>query len=396
MKIEKNNKYFTIAAYTVATVVVIMVLAFMLLRIQVIGGYLVNIIKKVFTLFAPLLFGFIIAYLMDPLVAFYDKRCGKLPTWHQKKKVGGATEAVGNTRVLPTLLAFLTFIAFLGLIILIVVINVRDVMGVLQHTAMNETLENYVAAFHNLLRNVDEMANDIPFVQGHIEVIGKIYGFIEQFIDQMSLKVVALLKGIGGQLISIGLGIVIAFYLLQDKKKLLIIWQRLLLLFVPKSIRNEVMDIGRDIDYVFSGYIRGQLIDAVIMGTLISIALTCIGIDFAIIIGIISGIFNLIPYFGPVVGFVLAGFIGFIGGEPQKGIYAVLAVVALQQLDGWVIVPHIMGETVKLHPIVVLLAIVIGGQLWGLVGFLLAVPAVGFIRLLIIRYMGDVFSGKEQ
>ncbi|MGL4797833.1 MAG: AI-2E family transporter, partial [Cellulosilyticaceae bacterium] len=144
------------------------------------------------------------------------------------------------------------------------------------------------------------------------------------------------------------------------------------------------------------GYIRGQLIDAVIMGTLISIALTCIGIDFAIIIGIISGIFNLIPYFGPVVGFVLAGFIGFIGGEPQKGIYAVLAVVALQQLDGWVIVPHIMGETVKLHPIVVLLAIVIGGQLWGLVGFLLAVPVVGFIRLLIIRYMGDVFSGKEQ
>ncbi|MEF9958973.1 MAG: AI-2E family transporter, partial [Niameybacter sp.] len=73
----------------------------------------------------------------------------------------------------------------------------------------------------------------------------------------------------------------------------------------------------------------------------------------------------------------------------------VLAVMALQQVDGWFIVPKVMGKTVKLHPIAVLLAIVIGGELFGLIGILLGVPVAAFIRLLIIRYMGDLFNGEE-
>lgn len=396
MKFEKNSKYFTIAVYTVVTVLTIIVLTFLMFHLKAIGGYVAKFLGLVFRLLKPLLFGLIIAYLLEPIVSVYDQRCVGMEWLCKKKKVGGANGKVGDTRVFPTTLAFLTFIAFLGIIILILVINIRDVMGVLQQGQLSQMMDGYIETFKNMIENVDTATQNIPFLGSQLELVSKIYSFIEVFTLAVGEKIAEVIKNLGSQLMSIGLGIVVAFYMLKDKKKLLVIWRRFIKLIVPERIRSEVMDIGRDVDYVFSGYIRGQLIDATIMGTLISIVLTCIGIDFAVIIGIISGLFNLIPYFGPVVGFVLAGFIGFIGPEPEKGIYAILAVMALQQLDGWVIVPKVMGQTVKLHPIAVLLAIVIGGQLFGLIGFLLGVPLAGFIRLCIIRYMGDLFSGEEN
>ena len=392
MKVEKNGKYFTIAVYTVCTVITIIVITFLLFRIRIVGGYLAKWLGGLFTLLLPLIFGLMIAYLMDPLVGFYADKCVPIE-WRFHRKGKARSE---DGRGFATTLAFITFIAFIGLVVLLISFNVQDVMGALKEQKLTETFQSYFKSFEDMLENVDQMANTIPFLEGNIEIVGKIYGWLEQFLASLGDKMIAFITNLGTQLFSLALGFVIAFYALKDKKKLLVIWRRFVALIVPRRIQSEVMDIGRDVDYVFSGYIRGQIIDAVIMATLISIALTLIRLDFAIIIGIISGIFNLIPYFGPIVGFVLAGLVGFISGEPQKGIYAVIAVMALQQLDGWVIVPKVMGETVKLHPIVVLLVIIVGGQLFGLVGFLLAVPVTGFIRLLIIRYMGDVFNGKEN
>jgi predicted PurR-regulated permease PerM len=118
--------------------------------------------------------------------------------------------------------------------------------------------------------------------------------------------------------------------------------------------------------------------------------------DFAIIIGIVAGLFNLIPYFGPVVGFVLAGLIGLVDGNPMKAIYGVAALMIIQQIDGWIIVPKVVGGSVKLHPVVVLLSILIGGSLFGLAGMLLGVPVAAFIRLVILRYMKDTVDVEEH
>ena len=150
--------------------------------------------------------------------------------------------------------------------------------------------------------------------------------------------------------------------------------------------------MGRDVDHILAGYIRGEVIDAIIIVILTSGALLVIQLDFAIIIGIISGIFNLIPYFGPIVGFVLAIIIGLLDTNPMKALYGAIAILIIQQIDGWFIVPKVVGDCVKLHPILVLLAILIGGNLFGLIGMLIAVPVAAFIRLLLIRMLPGLFG----
>ncbi len=395
MKIEKNNKYFTISVYTIATVLVTLVIAVLLFNLSVVGGYLAKVIGTLWVLIKPLVFGLVLAYLIDPIVVFYDKKCYGMYLPFRKRDKTQEPVKQPPTRAAATALAYVTVIAFLGLFILIISLNVTHVMGVLRQSRLSDTLAMYMHAFEVMIKNVSVATTQVPFLGGDIPFIVRLTQSVQSLVNGVTEKLLEGLTGLGGQLVNLGLGTVIAFYLLKDKKRLLVIAKRLMHLFIPKRIEGEVKDVVQDVDYVFSGYIRGQLLDAIIMGTLISIVLTLIGIDFAVVIGIISGIFNLIPYFGPVVGFVLAGFIGFIGPSPIKGVYAILAVMALQQLDGWVIVPRIMGQTVKLHPVVVLLAVITGGQLFGLIGFLLGVPVAGFIRLCIIRYMGDLFSTEE-
>lgn len=383
MKFEKNSKYFTISVYVVGSILITILAAFLLINFKLMGGYIAAFIKWAFDLLKPLIFGFIIAYLLDPLTDFFER-------WLKK-----ITKKETIKRSYSTLLTLLTFIVIISLFIVLIVMNVKKVIGGEAVKNLQDSVTQYTAYFTRMIASMEGTASSFPFLRGNGNLIFKVYGAIEGFVNWLSTKTIESLSGIGGNLLNLGLGFAIAFYGLKDKDKLLRIYNRFLCLVVPERMHNEVKDIGRDIDYVFSGYIRGQLIDAVIMATLISIALTCIGIDFAIIIGVISGIFNLIPYFGPVVGFILAGLIGLIGPDPIKGVYAVVAVMILQQIDGWFIVPKVMGKTVKLHPIAVLLAIVIGGKLFGLVGILLGVPIVGFIRLIVMRYMGDLFNGEE-
>lgn len=384
MKFEKNNKYFTISVYAVGSVLVTLLIGLILVRFKVVGGYIATVIKWFFDLLGPLIFGLIIAYLLDPLTDFYDRMLKRLL---KKDSIN---------RSYSTLLTLLSFLLILIIFSVIVVINVRKVIGGGAVKNLQDSLTQYADYFNTMIHNMDLATSKLPFSKGNGAFIVSIYERINSFVNWLSVKGVAILTSLGGNLLNLGLGIVIAFYTLKDKQKLLIIYNRLLSLIIPKSVESEVRDIGRDVDYVFSGYIRGQLIDAVIMATLISLILMIIGIDFAILIGIISGIFNLIPYFGPIVGFILAGLIGLIGPNPIKGLYAVIAVMILQQIDGWFIVPKVMGKTIKLHPIAVLLAIVIGGKLFGLIGILLGVPVVGFIRLLVMRYMGDLFSSEEN
>ncbi|MGL4361944.1 MAG: AI-2E family transporter [Cellulosilyticaceae bacterium] len=387
MKIEKNSKYLTIAIYTVGTVLTIIVLASIFLQLKNIGGILAQWIFLIMNLLKPLIFGIIIAYLFDPLVSFY-MRC-------IIKKIKHKQSLSKKIRTFSTFFAFVTFIAIFIIFMVIIWINIKNVIDVLQYTKISDTLEAYFKYLKMMIENVDVVANRLPFFKGELDIDNYVYTMLNKFMVIIGDKTEMLLRGIGHNLVSIGLGFIISFYMLQDKEALLIIWRRIIQLLIPRRMQNEVFDIWKDVDYVFSGYIRGQIIDAIIMAMLISIALTAIKLDFAIIIGIISGIVNLIPYFGPIVGVLLAGMVGLIGDTPQKAIYAVLIIMILQQIDGMIIVPHIMGETVKLHPIVVLLVIIIGGQLFGIAGFLFAVPVVGFIRLLIIRYMGDIFSRKE-
>lgn len=396
MKFESNNKYFTIAVYIVVSTLVVIGIGIALVNIQSIWGGLAKIIGKILTLLKPLIIGIVIAYLLDPIVEFYANKCKSNPLCQmkiRKKQKKDKKPPYSNTsRTIGTFLTVITLIATIGLFVLIIALNVNTVLDSKSVEGIMSGIQQYIQYFQDMLENITQAVNDFNLSPNNMHILGKMYAIVDQITTRLSDKILNSITSLGGNALNIGLGIVVAFYLVQDKPRLLKAWNQTLDFILPNKVRTEVRNIGQDLDYVFSGYIRGQLIDAVIMAVLISLALTLIGLDFAIIIGIIAGVFNIIPYFGPVVGFVLAGIIGSIGPDPQKGIYAMIAVLILQQIDGWFIVPRVIGNSVKLHPVVVLLAIVIGGELFGLIGILIGVPIAAFIRVTMIRYMGNIFE----
>lgn len=398
MKIERNNHLLTLAVYVFWTGFALIAATLGLLNLKQVVSWAWRIVIAFLALLAPLIYGIIIAYLLDPIVNFYDKRCKNLKNlkWHFTFKHKNKTKERLPMRTWATLLSFITVLLIIGLFVLMVVLNVQDMMGSTNIEGLKVSFYKYTQYFEDMLTRIEVGFASVPGIgqQGHL--LQKVYGYLNHFFMSISNHLFRSLTVIGVHTMNWLLAIVIAFYLLQDKMRSLLFLKKLTYSLCKSKVYRHVEVLAKDIDYVFSGYIRGQILDAIIIAILTSLILTLIKLDFAIIIGIIAGIFNLIPYFGPVIGFILAGLIGIMDPNPMKAIYGVGAMLILQQIDGWFIVPKVVGECVKLHPVVVLLAILIGGNLFGLVGMLIGVPVAGFIRLVLLRYMTDIFPDGES
>ena len=190
----------------------------------------------------------------------------------------------------------------------------------------------------------------------------------------------------GGLALNLILGMTIGFYFLVEKEKILHYCNRVVDVFFSEKRGEHLKEFGHDVCTVFSGYIGGQVTDAIIMATLISISFSVVKIPYAILIGVISGFSNLIPYIGAVVAFLLAVVVGLLSGTPIKALYAVIIVLVLQQVDSIFIVPKVVGKSVELHPALVILSLAVFGGLFGILGMVVAVPCGALIKMFAVRY----------
>ena len=400
MKFEKNNRYYNIALYTFFTCMAIIIATFILLRFNFILKLAMRILGILYTLLEPLIIGIVVAYLLDPIVEFYEYRWHKIASSNRfqhshHSHFNKVKNKRWHTRTIPTLLTFLTVLCIVGLFILLVMMNVEKISGHLTVSSLKESITYYVAYFEQMILNFTTFTDELGLLREKAGFIQGIYDTINQFVLSIYTQFINGLTDMGVHAMNWLLALVVAFYLLQDKARCLALNDRIFQHLCGKHYPS-VKSLAKDVDTVFTGYIRGEVIDSIIIAILTSVALTLIQLDFAIIIGLISGIFNLIPYFGPIVGFVLSIIIGVLDPNSMKAVYGAIAILIIQQIDGWFIVPKIVGDCVKLHPVVVLLAILIGGNLFGLLGMLLAVPVAAFIRLLLIRLIPEMFSDSKS
>lgn len=160
---------------------------------------------------------------------------------------------------------------------------------------------------------------------------------------------------------------------------------------IPRS-RKWVFPLLEKIDGVLGGFIRGQLLVAMIIGLLSSIALLIIGVDYWIVLGILVGLGDMIPYIGPFVGLLPAVVITF-ASDPWKTLWVLVAFVIIQQIEGSFISPKIVGNSVGLHPVVIIFVLLIGGSLGGLIGLLVSVPLAGVFKV-IVESILDWFKAR--
>lgn len=172
---------------------------------------------------------------------------------------------------------------------------------------------------------------------------------------------------------------IFAFYLLVDLPHLKRVAEGL----IPDAARPEILVLARRMNAAVGGFFRGQLAVAVIVGVLCSLGLLVIGLPFWLLIGMVAGFFNMIPLVGPYIGGIPALVIALTTKEPITAVWVIVIMVAVQQIDNHFISPLVMHRVVKLHPVLVMLALLLGGTLGGFFGLLVAVPTAAILKILI-------------
>lgn len=172
---------------------------------------------------------------------------------------------------------------------------------------------------------------------------------------------------------------VLAIYVLIDLNR----FKRQTIELTPPKHRAEVVYVGSAVGSALGSFVRGQLFVALIVGIGSSIGMWIIDLPFWLLIGIIAGFLNLIPFLGPIVGGALAALVALLDGNPWQAVWAVLIMIGVQQIDNHLITPMVQRARVNLSPLVIVLALVIGGAVAGLLGVLVAVPVTAAIRIIV-------------
>ncbi len=148
---------------------------------------------------------------------------------------------------------------------------------------------------------------------------------------------------------------------------------------IPQTLRADFEALRIIVDRVLGAYIRGQLIIALILGSLLTIALMLLGVQYPLLLGVVNGILGFVPFIGSIIGAIPVLAVALLGGVPLA-LKALIAVIIIQQLDGSLISPRVQGDSVKLHPALIMIVLVIGQQLMGFIGLLVAVPLTAILR----------------
>lgn len=209
----------------------------------------------------------------------------------------------------------------------------------------------------------------------------------ETFVNSEGRSVIAaVLGGLSGLasglfrllLVSL-LGPIIAFYVLVDLPRL----RQWTIRHLPPHHRVETVVVGRDLSGVIGGYIRGQLLVALFVGSAVTFGMWLIDLPYWLVVGIIAGLTNLVPLLGPFVAGVIGGAIALADGGLPMALLVIAVLTVVQQVDNHMISPLVMGQTVHLHPLAVLFALLVGSTLYGFLGLLMAVPSVAAGRVIL-------------
>lgn len=262
----------------------------------------------------------------------------------------------------------------------------------------------------NLVQNLPTYYNSaIDYLKGMAGADGKVLGFdLIGFLDNLSVgsilsffdvssvgKYAGEIVGATGAIVDIFMAFVVSIYVLLGKNHLIKVFKMLMGLLIPRERIEKLGGVAVRSSHIFYGYIYSQLIDSAIVSVILTIVFVIIGLPYALLLGILMGLCNIIPYFGSIIGGVGVVLVTLISsGDILKAVIALVCIIVVQQLDANLIQPRIVAESVGLRPIYVLLAIMIGSGLFGFVGILISVPVMAVIRMLIVEYIKSL-GGKD-
>ncbi len=215
-------------------------------------------------------------------------------------------------------------------------------------------------------------------INDYVQNIGTV---VASLITQWGQNALGALKNIPSFFSNLIFTIIFAVYFQLDHEGLRKYWGRAFRALFPTRFNDGIRLFAKDANRVCSGYIRGQFLDAILMAISISIALSLAGVRFSVLIGIFTGIGNLIPYVGPIVGYCSTILICLINGDYLRLVIGVVIVFVIQTIDGNIVNPKLLSSNIEVHPMLVIIALIIGSSTGGIVGMLAAVPIAALLKI---------------
>lgn len=384
-----NKKYMQISLYVIITVVIIYALSLIVKSAPQILKESMHWLGWFFRVIKPVVLGFVFAYLMAPAVSFFELKYHKLKTKKIFKKIIMPRTWATMTSVLLLIIAALGLVSVLVFTITdqIRLANLDDII------ALGQSFVDNLSAFYNSINaKLDEWNIQSKELEQYIENAS---AFIVTSLMNFAKASFGSVSNISGAITTLIFSFIIGIYFLIDGRMFLNYIRKISKALFPDRVDKKLCSVMGDLDTVFSGYIRGQLIDAFVMMILISSVLSITGVKFAILIGIFAGIGNLIPYFGPVVAYVSTTLICLVGGEFNTWIISMIALFVIQFIDGNVIGPKLLSNSIQIHPLIIIVSIIFGSALGGFLGMLLAVPVGAYVKLVITRFIDYRISKKH-
>jgi predicted PurR-regulated permease PerM len=372
LKLPWDKQYLKISFHVVVTALIIYALGLLLTNVSVVQASVSQVVSKLISVFAPLITALVFSFLMNPAVEFFQNRWEK---YTPNKSYNGYRSRKRGTITLYVLLLVLVI-----LLIRFIVVKI----GSTDANALAKEINKQIQEFTDLFVLLDVKLMEYGVFHNLENVLTNWTTEISGFIQITISKIASSLTKAGGWVINLVLGLTIGFYLLMEKDKILKNCSNVVDVFFKEKTAKRIKSVCHEINHVFSGYLSGQVTDAVIMAVCISVSFSVVKIPYAILIGIISGFSNLIPYVGAIMAFLLSVSVGLLSGEPIKALYAVIIVLVLQQIDSIFIVPRVVGKSVELHPAMVLISLSVFGGLFGILGMVVAVPCGALFKTLVV------------
>lgn len=357
----KKNFRYAISALVISAVVFISYLV--ISDIREIIDYIIKFINKLIGALTPLIIAVVLSYFFNRPVMFFEN----------------ILKGIKGRRVIS--IGILYIIIFGGIASIVNFIVPRIQQSLVQ--LIYADIPRYSIIINNNLKSSMDWLKKLNFSMDY----SNIQDYVSKFSDVSSLvldSIMIVAKGLTQGIFNFVLAMILAFYILQNKEKLINSIKELIYLYGGTKIKNSVMSEAKEIDSVLNGYISGMLIDAVIVSISVMTSLKIVGHNYFFLMGMMIGMLNIIPYFGSLIGCTIAFIIALFQGVPTA-LYTLIALIIVQQFDANVIQPRVVGNRVGLEPLWVITAVLVFGNYWGVLGMIIAVPFTALIKAVLKR-----------
>ncbi len=340
---------------------------------EVIGGF--------FNVISPFLIGIFIAYLLYV-------PCKKIEEAYRKSKIKIISRKARGLSIFT--------VYFMVVIIIVILINVILPVVFESISDLINNMQNYYDTAINNINSLSE--NSIfksEFVKELIEDVKNID--LKQYIGADKI-IEYLLNAISAvtSIFEIFVAIIVSTYILAERSKLLVFLKRLTnAVFEEKTYKN-IDKYFNNSNEIFFKFIASQFLDAIVVGILVTIAMSLMGVKYAPLLGFFIGLFNMIPYIGAIIAVAISAVITLMTGGISQAIWMLIVVIILQQLDANIINPKIVGQSLKVSPLLVIFAVTVGGAYFGILGMFLAVPVAAVLKIVVEDYISFRLKYKKN